>query len=52
MLQKVKSTMRLYLAKDPVQNIERDYCGVLQLYFYDHLLGPNNDSKILNHENL
>ena len=44
--------MRLYLAKDPVQNIERDYCGVFQLYFYDHLLGPNNDSKILNHENL
>ena len=52
MLQKVKSITRLCLAKYHVQNTERDYCSVFQLCFYDHFLGPNNDSKILNHENI
>ena len=51
-LRKVKSKMRLYLVEDPFQNIESDYCGVFQLYFYIHLFGLSNDSKILHHENL
>ena len=44
--------MRLCIVEDPLQNIESDYCGVFQLYFYDHLFGLNNDTKILNHENI
>ena len=51
MLYKDRTTMRLYLVEDPVENIESDYC-VIQLYFNDHLFGPNNDSKILDYENL
>ena len=52
MLYKDRSTTRLYLVKNPVQNLESDYCGVIQLYFYHHLFGLNNDRKILDHENL
>ena len=29
-----------------------DYSSVFQLYFYDHLFSSNNDSKILDLENL
>ena len=35
MLHKVKSKIKSYLVKNPVQNIESDYCGVFQLYFDD-----------------
>ena len=30
--------MTLYLVQHPVQNIESDYCGVFQPYFYNHFL--------------
>ena len=51
-LHKVKSTTRLYLVQDPAQNIGSDCCSVFQIFFYNHLCGLNNDSKILDHENL
>ena len=51
-LLKVESTLRLYLVEDPVQNIECDYCSVFQLYFYNVIFGSDNNSKILDHENL
>ena len=38
--------MKLYLVEDLIQNIKSDYNGFSQIYFYDHLFGPNNDSKI------
>ena len=51
-LHKVKSITRLYLVQDPAQNIESDCCSVFQILFYNHLFDLNNDSKILDHENL
>ena len=52
MFHNVRSNIKPYLVEDPVQNIASDYCGVFQLYFYVHLIGPNNDSKISDHETL
>ena len=51
MLHKATS-IRLYLVEGPVQNIENDYYSVFQVYFYYHLFGSSNDSKILDHESL
>ena len=51
MIHKVKSTMRLCIVEDPVQNIESEYSDIFQFYFYNPLFGPNNDTKTLNHVN-
>lgn len=50
MLNKVKSTARLYLVKGPAQNIECEYSGVFQLYCYHLIFGSKNDSKILDYD--
>lgn len=45
-IHKVRNSMKLYLFEDLIQNIKSDCDDVFQLCFYDHLFGPNNDSKI------
>ena len=52
MFDKIMKNRKLYLIEDLVQNIGSDYNDVFQLYFYYHLFSPNNDSTILDHENL
>ena len=40
------------LLKDLIQNIESDHCGIFQLYFYENLFGPRENSKIIAFKNL
>ena len=34
------------MVEDRVQNLNSATCGIFQLYFYDNLFNPNEDSKI------
>ena len=34
------------MVEDRVQDLNSVTCGVFQLYFYDNLFNPNEDSKI------
>ena len=43
--------MKLNVVKDHVKDIQSGYCGSSQLYFYNCLFSPNNDSKLLDRTN-
>ena len=34
------------MVEDRVQDLNSSTCGIFQLYFYDNLLNPNENSKI------
>ena len=36
------------MAEDRMQNLDSVTCGVFQLYFYNNLFNPNENSKIQN----
>ena len=36
------------MAEDRMQNLDSGTCGVFQLYFYNNLFNPNENSKIQN----
>ena len=40
------------LVDDKIQEIYSDTCGLFQLYFYKNLFDPNENSKILNDEQI
>ena len=44
--------MTVVLVDDEFQELYSDTCGILQLYFYEHLFDPDENSKILNDEHL
>ena len=48
----LSSKMTVGLVDDEFQELYSDTCGILQLYFYEHLFDPDENSKILNDEHL
>ena len=44
--------LNFLILEQPAQNLTSSNCGTSQLYFYKNLLGPDEKSKIINHENL
>ena len=51
---KLKKTncMSIMILENTIQDIETSNCGQFQLYLYENLFDPDNESKILNHRKL
>ena len=43
---KPRHFVNIQMVEDRVQNLNSATCGIFQLYFYDNLFNPNEDSKI------
>ena len=39
-------TVNIWMVEDRVQDLNSATCGISQLYFYDNLFNPNENSKI------
>ena len=44
--------MNILILEQPVQDLTSSNCGIFQLYFYKKLFDPDEESKIIIHENL
>ena len=44
--------MNILIVKHPVQELTSSTCGLFRLYFYKNIFGPEEKSKIINHETL
>ena len=42
----------IYMVEDRVQDLDTVTCGIFQIYFYDNLFNPNQNSKIQNRKKL
>ena len=51
-LHKVKNEVTLHFVDDQLQMIEKDTCGMYQLYFYENLFNPLEDVSIINEKSL
>ena len=51
-LHKLKNKVTLDFGNDQLQMIEKDKCGMYQLYFYVNLFNPLEDSSIINEKSL
>ena len=40
------------MVEDRIQNLDSVTCGIFQLYFYDNLFNPNENSKIQDKDRL
>ena len=51
---KLKKTncMSIIILENTIQGVETSICGQFQLYLYQNLFEPDNESKILNHRKL
>ena len=51
---KLKRTndMNILIVEYPVQELTSSTCGLFRLYFYKNIFGPQEKSKIINHETL
>ena len=43
---KLRNFVNIWMVEDRAQNLDSVTCGILQLYFYDNLFNPNENSKI------
>ena len=43
---KLRNFVNICMVKDRVQNLDSSTCGIFQLYFYDNLFNPDENSKI------
>lgn len=48
----VEDFVSVYMLKDPIQNLESDNCGLLQMHFFENLFGANAESKMFEHKKL
>lgn len=48
----VEDFVSVYMLKDPIQNLELDNCGLLQMHFFENLFGANAESKMFEHKKL
>ena len=51
-LHKIKDIIKVHLVDDQLQKIEKDTCGMFQLYFYFNLFMPFENSSIINDKKL
>ena len=47
-----ENVISMWVLEDPIQEITSDTCGAFQIYFYENLFFPNNDSKIHEYKKL
>ena len=45
---KLKSFVNIWMVEDQIQDLDSNTCGIFQLYFYESLFNPNQNSKIQN----
>ena len=45
---KLRHFVNIWIVEDRVQDLNSSTCGIFQLYFYDNLFNPNENSKIKN----
>ena len=43
---KLRNFVNIWMVEDRLQDIDSSTCGIFQLYFYDNLFNPNENSKI------
>ena len=43
---KLRNFVNIWMIEDRVQDLDSSTCGIFQLYFYDNLFNPNENSKI------
>ena len=43
---KLRNFVNIWMVEDRVQDLNSVTCGIFQLYFYDNLFNPNENSKI------
>ena len=48
----VKKEVKVHMVNDSLHMIDKDTCGIYQLYFYVNLLNPLEDSSISNEKNI
>ena len=44
----LKSFVNIWMVEDQIQDLDSNTCGIFQLYFYEGLFNPNQNSKIQN----
>ena len=49
---RLKNDVIVYLADDQLQMIEKDTCGMYQIYFYVNLFNPLENSSIISKKSL
>ena len=49
---KLRDFVNIWMVEDRVQDLSSVTCGIFQLYFYDNLFNPNENSKIQNFKRL
>ena len=43
---KLRNFVNIWMVEDRLQDLDSSTCGIFQLYFYDNLFSPNENSKI------
>ena len=45
---KVRNVVNIWMLEDRLQDLDSSTCGIFQLYFYNNLFSPNENSNIQN----
>ena len=43
---KLRSFVNIWMVEDRIQDLDSATCGILQIYFYENLFNPDENSKI------
>ena len=46
---KLKNFVNIWMVEDRIQDLDSNTCEIFQLYFYENMFNPNQNSKIENH---
>ena len=49
---KLRNFVNIWMVEDRLQDLDSSNCGIFQLYFYDSLFSPRENSKIQNNTRL
>ena len=49
---KLKNFVNIWMVEDRIQDLDSNTCEIFQLYFYENMFNPNQNSKIQNHTKL
>ena len=49
---KLKCFVNIWMVEDRIQDLDSNTCEIFQLYFYENMFNPNQNSKIQNHTKL
>ena len=43
---KLRNFVNIWMVEDRVQDLDSSNCGIFQLYFYDNIFNPDENSKV------